>query len=84
VKNTNNDTFARCEVCNRYCAGGKYDNNIYYCRLRVLLPKELVEEIGKSYGWLCLRCVRYYCKDTISDYWRGILFDKNGKPTKSY
>jgi hypothetical protein len=82
VKNMS-ENFADCEVCGEYCGDRKYK-----ARLLVEIPDDLQDKLDKSHAWLCFKCVRKHCFDTIG----GIkydddgvtpLFDKKGIPIRS-
>lgn len=86
-----NDSFARCEnpeckgvaITPRYCGDKKFK-----ARLLVELPEELQEKLDKSHAWLCFKCVKKNCYDTIGVIRRerdGFTprFDNDGKVIRS-
>lgn len=78
-----NKNFADCEVCGEYCGDKKLK-----ARLLVEIPGELQEKLDKSHAWLCFKCVRKHCFETIGNilYERDgftPLLDKNGTPYRS-
>jgi len=58
-----------CEVCGRYCG-----NKTLKARLLVEIPEDLQEKLGKSHAWLCFKCVRKHCFETIGN----ILYEEDG------
>lgn len=58
-----------CELCGEYCG-----NKHYKARLQVELPEELQEKLDKSHAWLCFKCVKKHCFETIGN----ILYQKDG------
>lgn len=91
VKDMIDESFAVCEnpeckgigIPPRYCGDKKFK-----ARLLVELPEELQEKLDKSHAWLCFKCVKKHCYDTIGTIRRerdGITprFDEDGKVIRS-
>lgn len=64
VKNMSSE----CEVCNEYCGDKKLK-----ARLLVEIPEDLQEKLDKTHAWLCFKCVRKHCEETLGN----IMYDED-------
>lgn len=60
---------SNCEVCGEYCGDKKYK-----ARILVEIPEDLQEKLDKSHAWLCFKCVRKHCFETIGN----IMYEEDG------